>query len=63
MISFVQGNASWLQANHAPQVGAREAAGETENDGDADDSVRSAMKAAPAAQLPPYMGSRIDALA
>ena len=62
MISSIQGNAGWLPASHAPQVSAPEMAGERERDGDADDSVR-AVKAGPAAQLPPFMGRRIDTLA
>ncbi|HTO21978.1 MAG TPA: hypothetical protein VMQ10_05810 [Spirochaetia bacterium] len=62
MISSVQGNPGWLQANHAAQASAPEMAGEKEHDGDADDAVRTA-KAAPAAQLPAYMGGRIDTLA
>ena len=62
MISSVQGYAGGFQANHAPQVGAREAAGEMENDGDSDDAARSVKANAPRL-LPGHMGGRIDTLA
>ena len=62
MISSVQGNVGWVPANHAPQVSPREAAGEAEHDGDADDGAMAVKTAAPS-NLPGYMGSRIDTLA